>query len=191
MLFKIGSLPIAPLFFLKVIVFVFLLVFFSRLTQRVLLTRLFHRLPISQAQKFALGRFATYLFFTGGLFIGLQSLGVNLDSLVVFGGAVSSWRRPGAAKCSFQLILLIEQPIRIGDRIEVKETFGDVVKIGARSIWIRTLSSASVHNCSPRSDDHLKTNFQEGFQKLFARRGALNYGVFEHNADAGGSLQPQ
>jgi hypothetical protein len=91
-----------------------------------------------------------------------------------------SWRRPGAAKCSFQLILLIEQPIRIGDRIEVKETFGDVVKIGARSTWIRTLSSASVHNCSPRSDDHLKTNFQEGFQKLFARRGALNSGGFEH-----------
>jgi hypothetical protein len=42
---------------------VVLLVSFSRLMQRVLLTRLFHRLPISDAQKFALGRFATYLFF--------------------------------------------------------------------------------------------------------------------------------
>jgi small-conductance mechanosensitive channel len=36
------------------------------------------------------------------------------------------------------LILLIEQPIRMGDRIEVNDTFGDVVKIGARSTWIRT-----------------------------------------------------
>jgi small-conductance mechanosensitive channel len=110
--------------------------------QRVLLTRLFHHLPISQAQKFALGRFATYLFFLGGLFIGLQSLGVNLDSLVVFGGAVGVGIGLGLQNVVSNfvagLILLIEQPIRIGDRIEVKETFGDVVKIGARSTWIRT-----------------------------------------------------
>ena len=141
-LFKIGSLAITPLFFLKVIVFVVLLVTFSRLMQRVLLTRLFHRLPISEAQKFALGRFATYLFFLGGLFIGLQSLGVNLDSLVVFGGAVGVGVGLGLQNVVSNfvagLILLIEQPIRIGDRIEINETFGDVTKIGARSTWIRT-----------------------------------------------------
>ena len=141
-LFKIGSLAITPLFFIKVIVFVVLLVSFSRLMQRVLLTRLFHRLPISEAQKFALGRFATYLFFLGGLFIGLQSLGVNLDSLVVFGGAVGVGVGLGLQNVVSNfvagLILLIEQPIRIGDRIEINETFGDVAKIGARSTWIRT-----------------------------------------------------
>ncbi len=141
-LFKIGSLPITPLFFVKVIVFVVLLVWFSRLMQRVLLTRLFHRLPIAEAQKFALGRFATYLFFLGGLFIGLQSLGVNLNSLVVFGGAVGVGIGLGLQNVVSNfvagLILLVEQPIRIGDRIEIKETFGDVVKIGARSTWVRT-----------------------------------------------------
>ena len=141
-LFKVGSLPITPLFFVKAIVFVVLLVWFSRLMQRVLLTRLFHRLPIAEAQKFALGRFATYLFFLGGLFIGLQSLGVNLDSLVVFGGAVGVGIGLGLQNVVSNfvagLILLIEQPIRIGDRIEVNDTFGDVVKIGARSTWIRT-----------------------------------------------------
>jgi len=36
------------------------------------------------------------------------------------------------------LILLIEQPIRMGDRVATKETLGDVVKIAARSTWIRT-----------------------------------------------------
>ena len=36
------------------------------------------------------------------------------------------------------LILLIEQPIRIGDRIATKDTLGDVVKIAARSTWVRT-----------------------------------------------------
>ena len=36
------------------------------------------------------------------------------------------------------LILLIEQPIRIGDRVETTNTLGDVIKIAARATWIRT-----------------------------------------------------
>ena len=36
------------------------------------------------------------------------------------------------------LILLVEQPIRIGDRIETGTAVGDVVKIAARSTWVRT-----------------------------------------------------
>ena len=139
---KIGPLPITPLFIIKVCVFVFLLVTTSRLIERVLLSRLFRHLPIDEAQKFALGRFATYLFFLGGLFIGLQSLGLNLNSLVVFGGAVGVGIGLGLQNVVSNfvagLILLVEQPIRIGDRIETKDTFGDVVKIAARSTWIRT-----------------------------------------------------
>jgi len=45
--------------------------------QRVLLTRLFHRLPRSQAQRFALGRFATYLFLSEG-FSSAFKAGVNI-----------------------------------------------------------------------------------------------------------------
>ena len=120
----------------------FALVFASRHLQRVVLLRLLRHLPLAEAQKFALGRFATYLFFLSGLFIGLQPLGVNLNSLVVFGGTVGVGIGLGLQNVVSNfvagLILLIEQPIRIGDRIETKDTFGDVVKIAARSTWIRT-----------------------------------------------------
>ena len=139
---KIGSLSITPLFLMKACLFIFLLVTTSRIMQRVLLSRLFRHLPIAEAQKFALGRFITYLFFLAGIFIGLQSLGVNLSSLVVFGGAVGVGVGLGLQNVVSNfvagLILLIEQPIRIGDRIEIKDTFGDVVKIAARSTWVRT-----------------------------------------------------
>jgi len=102
-LLKIGPLSITPIFLMKACLFVFLLVTTSRIMQRVLLSRLFRHLPIAEAQKFALGRFITYLFFLAGLFIGLQSLGVNLNSLVVFWG--SRWRRRGSwiAKCRIKL----------------------------------------------------------------------------------------
>ena len=140
--FKIGALPITPLFLIKATVFLFLLITISHLIQRVLLGRLFRHLHIADAQKFALGRFATYLLFIGGLFIGLQSLGVNLSSLVVFGGALGVGVGLGLQNVVSNfvagLILLIEQPIRMGDRIETGHTLGDVVRIAARSTWVRT-----------------------------------------------------
>ena len=140
--FKVGGLAITPVFLLKATAFLVLLVFISHLVQKLLLTRLFSHLHISDAAKFAIGRFATYALFLGGLFVGLQSLGVNLNSLVVFGGALGVGVGLGLQNVVSNfvagLILLVEQPVRIGDRIEMKSTLGDVVKISARSTWIRT-----------------------------------------------------
>ena len=140
--FKIGPLPVTPLFLIKAAVFLFFLITLSHLVQRILLGRVFRHLHISDSQKFALGRFTTYLLFLGGLFIGLQSLGVNLNSLVVFGGAVGVGVGLGLQNVVSNfvagLILLVEQPIRMGDRIETGDTLGDVVRIAARSTWIRT-----------------------------------------------------
>jgi small-conductance mechanosensitive channel len=140
--FKIGPLPVTPLFVIKAGVFLFLLFTVSHFVQKVVLSRALSHLHISDSQKFALGRFTTYLLFLGGLFIGLQSLGVNLNSLVVFGGAVGVGVGLGLQNVVSNfvagLILLIEQPIRMGDRIEMKETLGDVIRIAARSTWVRT-----------------------------------------------------
>ncbi len=140
--FKIGALPVTPLFVVKTGIFLFLLIAVSKLIQRFMMGRLLRRLNISEALKFALGRFTTYLIFLGGLFIGLQSLGVNLNSLVVFGGALGVGVGLGLQNVVSNfvagLILLVEQPIRIGDRVETGGTLGDVVRIAARSTWIRT-----------------------------------------------------
>ncbi len=140
--FKIGGLAITPLFLLKAAIFLILLTIVSRLVQRAVVGRLLGRLRISDSQKFALGRFTTYALFAGGLFIGLQSLGVNLSSLEIFGGAVGVGIGLGLQNVVSNfvagLILLVEQPIRMGDRVATKTTLGDVVKIGARSTWIRT-----------------------------------------------------
>jgi small-conductance mechanosensitive channel len=140
--FKVGALAITPVFLLKATIFVTLLVVVSHWVQKLVLSRLFRYVNLSDAAKFAFGRFATYLLFLGGLLVGVQSLGVNLSSLVVFGGAVGVGVGLGLQNVVSNfvagLILLIEQPIRIGDRVEMKDTLGDVVRIAARSTWIRT-----------------------------------------------------
>lgn len=140
--FKVGALAITPLFVFKMIAFIVLLFFFSKVAQRVLIKRVLTHLSLADSLKFAIGRFATYFLVLGGLFIGLQSLGVNLSSLVVFGGAVGVGVGLGLQNVVSNfvagLILLIEQPIRLGDRVETGGTTGDVIRIAARSTWVRT-----------------------------------------------------
>jgi small-conductance mechanosensitive channel len=140
--FKIGALAITPVFLLKAGAFLVGLIVVSHVLQKVVLSRLFRYVNIGDAAKFALGRFITYLLFLGGLLVGVQTLGVNLSSLVVFGGAVGVGVGLGLQNVVSNfvagLILLIEQPIRMGDRIETGDTLGDVVRIAARSTWVRT-----------------------------------------------------
>lgn len=141
-LVQIGTVAITLLFLIKAGVFLAVLLLLSRGLQTIVLQRGLSRLRIAEAQKFALSRFVTYFFFLIGLFVGLQSLGVNLSSLVVVGGAIGVGVGLGLQNVVSNfvagLILLIEQPIRIGDRVEVKDTMGDVIRIAARSTWIRT-----------------------------------------------------
>ena len=139
---RIGELAITPVFLIKAAVFITALVLLSKFVQRVLLKRVLRHISMSDAARFAIGRFSTYLLFLGGLFVGLQTLGVNLSSLVVFGGALGVGVGLGLQNVVSNfvagLILLIEQPIRMGDRIETDGTLGDVIRIAARATWVRT-----------------------------------------------------
>ncbi len=36
------------------------------------------------------------------------------------------------------IILLLERPIRVGDRVEIENLYGDIVRIAGRSTWVRT-----------------------------------------------------
>ena len=139
---KIGGVAVTPVFLLKAAFFLVVLTLVSKLIQRLLVGRVLRHISMSDSARFAFGRFATYLLFLGGLFVGLQSLGLNLNSLVVFGGAIGVGVGLGLQNVVSNfvagLILLVEQPIRMGDRIETENTQGDVIRIAARATWVRT-----------------------------------------------------
>src|SRR5581483_3274305 len=141
-LFTLGALPITFYFLLKVTIFVVGVLLVSHFTMLLLQKKVLVHTPLSQGQQYAVSRVISYLVFLLGLIIGLQSLGVNLNSLVVVGGALGIGVGLGlqAVVSNFVagLILLVEQPVKLGDRIEVGETYGDVVRLRGRSTWIRT-----------------------------------------------------
>lgn len=141
-LFSMGGLPVTIFFVLKALIFIVALVIFSHFTMLVLQKRVLKHTPLPVGQQYAAAKVISYLVFILGLTIGLQSLGVNLNSLVVVGGALGIGVGLGlqAIVSNFVagLILLLEQPIKLGDRIQVGNTYGDVVRLRGRSTWIRT-----------------------------------------------------
>jgi small-conductance mechanosensitive channel len=141
-LFQLGGLPITFFFLLKTAIFLVALTLASHFTMLVLQKRVLTHVPLAIGQQYAVARVVSYLVFVLGLIIGLQSLGLNLSSLVVVGGALGIGVGLGlqAIVSNFVagLILLLEQPIKLGDRIEVGNTYGDVVRLRGRSTWIQT-----------------------------------------------------
>jgi small-conductance mechanosensitive channel len=140
--FTLGGLPITFFFLVKAAIFLVALVLVSHFTMLLLQKRVLTHMPLALGQQYAVARVISYLVFVLGLVVGLQSLGLNLSSLVVVGGALGIGVGLGlqAIVSNFVagLILLLEQPIKLGDRIEVGDTYGDVVRLRGRSTWIRT-----------------------------------------------------
>jgi small-conductance mechanosensitive channel len=138
----LGGVPITILFLIKGATFVVLLILTSHYTMSLLRNRILIYTAMEEGQRYAVARVASYIVFILGMVIALQSLGVNLNSLVVVGGALGIGVGFGlqAIVSNFVagLILLLEQPLKLGDRIEVGGTFGDVVQLRGRSTWIQT-----------------------------------------------------
>jgi small-conductance mechanosensitive channel len=119
-----------------------------------------------------ISRIAGYAVLVLGLMVGLQTAGVNLSSLTVLAGAVGIGIGFGLQTIINNfvsgLILMGERSVQIGDRIEMGDINGDVLRIGARSTSVRTndnimvivpnaeLVSGRVVNWSHRGDQRLR-----------------------------------
>jgi small-conductance mechanosensitive channel len=141
-LFRLGQLPVSSSFILKTIIFLLLLAFVARRSRRLLRVYLLDPLEMEQGHKYALETAVEYLIIITGLAIGLQSAGVDLSSLALLGGALGVGVGFGLQSIVNNfvsgLVLLFEGPVKVGDRVEIADLNGDVVKIGARSTWVRT-----------------------------------------------------
>jgi len=140
--FHLGDLPVTPVFVLKAFLFLILLAVFTRLMRRFVRQTVLAHTLLDEGQKYAIERATGYVVFALGLLVGLETTGLNLSSLAFLGGAVGIVIGFGLQNISNNfvsgLILLVERPVKVGDRIEVGNLNGDVTRIGARSTWIRT-----------------------------------------------------
>ncbi|MDD5760920.1 MAG: mechanosensitive ion channel [bacterium] len=140
--FKIGDIPVNPIFLVKSFLFFVVLGLLSRAIRRTLQSKVLVHTTLDEGQRYALGQITGYAVFLVGLLAGLQWVGLNLSNLVLLGSAVGIGVGFGlqniASNFLSGIILLMERPIRVGDRVEVGGINGDVVRIGGRSTWVRT-----------------------------------------------------
>jgi len=106
------------------------------------------RLGMSRGSREALAAVIHYVLAALGFIIVLQTAGINLSSLTVFAGVLGIGVGFGLQNLASNFIsgltLLVEQPIKVGDFIEVDDLLGTVEKISIRSTIVRTIDGVFV-----------------------------------------------
>ena len=154
--FRLTSIDGRPLTVGKVAIAVLVLLIglpIARLVIRRISRRLFSRIGLEPG---AAAAFEAFTFYTVVACLTVFALWVSEIPLTIFtlaGGAIAIGVGFGSQKIVNNfisgLILLAERPIKVGDLIEVGETFGEVENIGARSTKIKT--SDNFHIIVPNS----------------------------------------
>jgi small-conductance mechanosensitive channel len=143
--FFIGNVPVTPLFLTKCTVFLLALSLFSRLFRSFLSKRILSHTSMDRGRQYAFVRASGYVIFLLGLIVGLDSTGLNLRSVLVVGGALGVGIGFGlqniVANFVAGVVILFEGPIKVGDLIDVGNTHGEVIRIGARGTWVRTFDN--------------------------------------------------
>ena len=141
-LISLGAMPITPLFLVKALAFLICLTFVASVGRRFLKSRILAKTSIEPGLQYAIEVGAGYFIFIFGLIVGLQSVGLNLSSLAFLTGIIGVGIGFGTQNIMNNfvsgLILLVERPIKVGDRIEVGDLSGDIIRIAARSTWVKT-----------------------------------------------------
>ncbi|MFQ5543698.1 MAG: mechanosensitive ion channel family protein [Nitrospiria bacterium] len=142
----------------------------ASILRTVLLTKVFPRTQLERGTRYSLSRIIQYSTLLIGVIIAFQIIGIDLSGLFVFFGFLSVGIGFGLQNITSNfisgLILLLEQHIKVGDRVTVGETEGDVTEINIRSTTVRSLNNIAI--IVPNSEFISKTvvNWSHGDPKV-------------------------
>lgn len=110
--------------------------------------RLLAKSRLDLGVRVAVGSMVKYLLLVVGFVVILQTAGINLSSLTILLGALGVGIGFGLQNITNNfvsgLIILLERPVKVGDRIEVGDVAGDVVDISMRATTIITNDNISI-----------------------------------------------
>jgi len=124
------------------------LLIISEWIKKFLVTRILKNYKIERGTRQSVGTIVKYILIIAGMFSILQTTGIDLSAFGILVGALGVGIGFGLQNITNNfisgLIILFEQPIKVGDRIEVGDIAGDVLKISARSTTVLTNDNISV-----------------------------------------------
>jgi len=147
-LFSIGNNPVTVwmlFYFLLLVIFLF---FGTAKLKNWFIHKLLARTSLDIGVRHAMGTIFRYILMVIGFTLILQFLGVDMSGLTIIAGALGVGVGFGLQNITNNfvsgIIILFERPIKIGDRIEVANVTGDVIKISLRSTSIITNDNISI-----------------------------------------------
>lgn len=136
------------------IISVALIIYVAGWIKNLLVNKILSRYQLDIGIRQSIGTIVRYIILIIGFFIIIQTAGINLSSLGLIAGALGVGIGFGLQNVTNNfisgIIILFERPIKVGDRIEVGEIKGDVVRISARATSIITNDNIAV--IVPNSD---------------------------------------
>jgi potassium-dependent mechanosensitive channel len=147
-LLDLGGIKVSPSFVTNLAIQSIAVLVIANLIKRVTKNRILPRFGLDLGTREALSSIFSYLTITIGFFVVIQNIGVKLETLAVVLGAVGftlSFGLQGlASDLAGGVTLLLEQPIKVGDFVEIEDVSGTVEQVAIRSTVIRTAQGKAV-----------------------------------------------
>jgi small-conductance mechanosensitive channel len=180
-LFSIQNTPVTTASILVFLIVIVLFSFAGKVVSRLLFNRVLKKVQMDEGVRYMLVRFTNYFIVFVGVVISFQILGIDLSGLAVIFGLLSVGIGFGLQNITSNfisgLILLIERPIKIGDRVVVNGIEGDIAHINMRSTTIQSLDNISI--IVPNADfiSGSVINYSHGDTRIRVRVGVgVSYG---------------
>jgi small-conductance mechanosensitive channel len=157
---------------LLLLMFVAVVVAEKIIRERVIM-RIFEKTDFPEALEYGMARILGYVFMVVGFYLAFQVAGIDLSSLAFIAGAIGVGIGFGLQSIINNfvsgIIIFAEQPIAIGDRVEVSGIAGRVVKIRLRSTTV--ITNDNITMIVPNADfiSQTVTNWSHGDPKVRIR----------------------
>jgi len=163
-LFELGGAPVTVLTLLYLLFAFALLLYVAATLRGWLADRALARTRLDTSARQAVASVSRYVVLVVGLLIILQTAGINLTTLNVLAGALGIGIGFGLQNIVNNfvsgLIIMLERPIKIGDRVVVESVDGVVTEIGARSTKVLTNDNITIIVPNSRFMTENVTNWQ-------------------------------
>jgi len=147
-LFKLGNSEISLGTILYFVIAFAVLSFLGKRFRNILVENILLKANLEKSARNSIGLIARVLFMFIGSIVIIQTAGIDMSSLSLMAGALGVGIGFGLQNITDNfisgIIILFEKPIKVGDRIVVGDTEGDVINISVRATTILTNENVSI-----------------------------------------------
>jgi small-conductance mechanosensitive channel len=169
-LFKIQNVGISISHLVVAVIAVLVSLVVSKVLRSSLRNRVFKKLNIDEGLEYTLLRFLHFLILFIGIYIGLSTVNIPLGAILglfaVIGVGIGFGLQNLTSNFISGIILLLERPVKVGDRLEISDVWGDVKHVNLRTTLIETPDGISVIVPNSKLLENEVVNYSYGNPKI-------------------------